>query len=79
MSNLTEERFATLEAVGHAIAQSAPLDQLLELVMDLLLQALPAEAATIFLRGASEDDLVFALARGPKREASAPPITDRAR
>jgi len=68
MSNL-RIRFSTLEAIGHAIASSAPVDKLLELVMDMLLQAVPSEGATIFLKEPPDDMLRFAVTRGPTSEA----------
>lgn len=68
MSNL-RIRFSTLEAIGHAIASSAPVDKLLELVTDMLLQAVPAEGATIFLKEPPDDMLRFAVTRGPTRQA----------
>jgi len=66
MSNL-KIRFATLEAVGHAIGSSAPTEELLGLVVDMLLQAVPAEGATIFLKESS-DMLRFAVTRGPDQD-----------
>ena len=63
-----ETRSAILEAVGHAIASPAPMDRLLELVTDMLLQAAPSEAATVFLLDPADNTLRFAVTRGPKRD-----------
>lgn len=66
MSSL-EVRFETLEAVGHAIGSTAPTEELLGLVIDMLLQAVPSEAATIFLKE-PPDMLRFVVTRGPEKD-----------
>lgn len=61
-------KFEVLEAVGLAIAAPSPMETVVELVLDLLLQAVPAEAATIFLLDPSENTLRFTVTRGPHPE-----------
>ena len=68
MSDAMQVRFATLESIGHAIASPQPLEGLLEMVTDLILQAVPSEAATMFLMDPSGDRLRFAVTRGPNAE-----------
>ncbi len=60
--------FDILQAVGHALATDAPLQNLLELVADMVLEAVPSEAATIFLKCRAGDELEFAVTRGQAAE-----------
>jgi len=83
MSKNTEHRFATLEAVGHAIATPAPLERLLDLVLDLSLQAEPAEAATPGPVEGDTDGRIAGVGVGSfslrRFSAIAPPATARTR
>jgi len=63
-----QAKFEVLEAVGLAIASPSPVEMVVGLVLDLLLQAVPAEAGTIFLLDAFENMLRFAVTRSPHPE-----------
>ncbi len=63
-----DAKLKVLEAIGLAIASGGPLDTVLEVLIELVLQAVPSEAATFFLVDPDDGDLVFAVSRGTDRK-----------
>jgi HD-GYP domain-containing protein (c-di-GMP phosphodiesterase class II) len=61
-------RLKVLETIGFAIASGGPLEMVLEVLMELLLQAVPSEAATIFMLEQPEQTLRFAVTRGVSKD-----------
>jgi len=59
------ERVRILEKVLHLFSAPQRLEQNLLAVLDMAMEAIPAEAGSILLLDESEENLLFAAARGP--------------
>jgi PAS domain S-box-containing protein len=59
---------AFLNRTGQAIASTLELDQVLAIVMDEVMSLVGAEAASVLLYDAAEDELEFAIITGPAAE-----------